>query len=124
MLLRSKFPGDFFSQRILISSSLRASAALGLLPLPSFKALVFSLETFSYTFKSNIFDVTDGIFAFFQMSIKLLNRPPKLKMTMARFFFLRKYLAYHVYKPIPKEGNFKKLKTRLFLGPKVLLFCL
>ena len=43
---------------------------------------------------------------------------------MAQFFFLRKYLAYHVYKLIPKEGNFKKLKTRLFLGPKVLLFCL
>ena len=42
---------------------------------------------------------------------------------MARFF-LRKYLAYHEYKPIPKEDNFKKLKTRFFLGPKGSYFVL
>ena len=40
---------------------------------------------------------------------------------MARFFS-RKYLAYHVYKAIPEEDNFRKLKTRLFLGPEMLLF--
>ena len=43
-------------------------------------------------------------------------------------FFLRKYLAYGMYKPIPQRKNFqkklKKISTRFFLGPKVLLFCL
>ena len=43
---------------------------------------------------------------------------------MARFFS-RKYLAYHMYIPILKEEKFKKNpNTRLFLGPKMLLFCL
>ena len=57
----------------------------------------------------------------FKCRLKLLNRPLKLKVPMARFFS-RKYLAYHVYKAIPKEDNFRKLKTRLFLGPEMLLF--
>ena len=57
----------------------------------------------------------------FKCRLKLLNRPLKLKVPMARFFS-RKYLAYHVYKAIPEEDNFRKLKTRLFLGPEMLLF--
>ena len=44
---------------------------------------------------------------------------------MTQIFFWLKYLAYHMYNPIPVEKkNFKKPKTRFFLGPKVLLFCL
>ena len=37
--------------------------------------------------------------------------------------FWLKYLAYHLYKPIPIEEKFK-LETRFFSGSKVLLFCL
>ena len=34
-------------------------------------------------------------------------------------FFLRKYLAYHMYKPIPIEEKFKKkMKTRSFRALK------
>ena len=125
MPLRLKFPGDFFSQRILISSSLKASAALCLLPgfALLLKLLVFSFETFSCTFKSNVFDDTDGTYSF-KCRLKLLNRPLRLKVLMARFFS-RKYLAYHMYIPILKEEKFKKNpNTRLFLGLKMLLFCL
>ena len=74
-----EIPRIFFSQRILISSSLRASAALGLLPgfALLFKLLVFSFQIFSCTFKSNVFDDTDRIFAFFQMSIKTSKQTSK-----------------------------------------------
>ena len=43
---------------------------------------------------------------------------------MTRNFFLRKYLAYHMYKPIPIEEKFQKAQGTIFSGPKVLLFCL
>ena len=39
-------------------------------------------------------------------------------------FFLRKYLAYHMYKPIPIEEIFWKAQNTGFSGPKVLLFYL
>ena len=42
-----------------------------------FKLLVFSFQIFSCTFKSNVFDDTDGIFAFFQMSIKTSKQTSK-----------------------------------------------
>ena len=38
--------------------------------------------------------------------------------------FLRKYLAYHMYKPIPIEEKFQKAQNTVFSGPKVLLFYL
>ena len=38
--------------------------------------------------------------------------------------FLCKYLAHHIYKPIPIKEKFQKVKTRFFLALKVLLFCL
>ena len=37
-------------------------------------------------------------------------------------FFLRKYLAYHMYKPIPIEEKFKKTENSVFSGHLVLLF--
>ena len=41
------------------------------------------------------------------------------------FFFLRKYLAYHMYKPISiEEKFFKKTENSVFSGPIVLLFSL
>ena len=40
------------------------------------------------------------------------------------FFFLRKYLAYHMCKPIPIEEKIQKAQNTVFLGPKVSLFCL
>ena len=39
-------------------------------------------------------------------------------------FFLRKYLAYHIYKQIPIEEKIKKAQNTVFSGPKMLLFCL
>ena len=39
-------------------------------------------------------------------------------------FFLRKYLAYHMNKPIPIEEKIQKAQNTVFSGPKVLLFCL
>ena len=36
---------------------------------------------------------------------------------------LRKYLAYHMNKPIPIEKKLKKNLRLSFSGPKVLLFC-
>ena len=38
-------------------------------------------------------------------------------------YFLREYLAYYVYKPIPLKGNLKNLNI-VFSGPKVLIFCI
>ena len=115
-----EIPRRFFPQRILISSSLRASAALGLLPgfALLLKLLVFSFETFSCTFISNVFDDTDGIYSF-KCRLKLLNRPLRLKVLMAQFFS-RKYLAYHMYIPILKE---EKLKKTLTLGYFWVLKC-
>ena len=43
---------------------------------------------------------------------------------MTRIFFLRKYLAYHMNKPIPIEEKIQKAQNTVFSGPKVLLFCL
>ena len=43
---------------------------------------------------------------------------------MTRIFFLRKYLAYHMYRPIPIEEKFQKAQNAVFPGPKVILFCL
>ena len=41
------------------------------------------------------------------------------------FFFLRKYLAYHMYKPISIEEKLKKkTENSVFSGPIVLLFSL
>ena len=37
---------------------------------------------------------------------------------------MRKYLAYHMYKPIPIEEKFQKAQNTVFSGPKVLLFYL
>ena len=40
-------------------------------------------------------------------------------------FFLRKYLAYHMYKPISIEEKLKKkTENSVFSGPTVLLFSL
>ena len=41
------------------------------------------------------------------------------KVPITQFFF-RKYLAYHMYKPIPKEEKFQKVQNTVFSGPKVL----
>ena len=49
---------------------------------------------------------------------------PSFKVPMTRNFFLRKYLAYHTYKPTPIEEKFQKAQNTVFSGPKVLLFCL
>lgn len=44
-----------------------------------FKLLVFSFKTFSCMFKSNIFDDTDRMFAFFKIWINIGNRPLRLR---------------------------------------------
>ena len=46
------------------------------------------------------------------------------KVPMTQNFLFRKYLAYHTYKPIPKEEKFQKFQNTVFSGPKVLLICL
>ena len=43
---------------------------------------------------------------------------------MTQFFFWLKYLAYHMYNPIPVEEKFQKAQNAVFLGLKELLFCL
>ena len=46
-----------------------------------------------------------------------------LKMPMTRiFYFLRKYLVHHIYKPIPMGENY--LKTRSFRALKCSYFVL
>ena len=45
-------------------------------------------------------------------------------MLVTQNFFLREYLAYHMYKPISIEEKFQKAQNTVFSGPKVLLFCL
>ena len=47
-----------------------------------------------------------------------------LKVPMTRNFFLHKYLAYHMYKPTPKEGKISKNLKLGFFGPSSALFCL
>ena len=76
-----EIPRRCFSWRVLISSSLRASDVLGLTPLLSFLSCALRVARcalrVSCAFKSNVFDDTDGIFAFFQMSIKTWKHTPK-----------------------------------------------
>ena len=43
---------------------------------------------------------------------------------MTRNIFLRKYLAYHIYKPMPMDEKISKNLKLDFSGPKGLLFCL
>ena len=43
---------------------------------------------------------------------------------MTRNIFLRKYLAYHMYKPMPMDEKISKNLKLDFSGPKGLLFCL
>ena len=43
---------------------------------------------------------------------------------MTQNFFLRKYLAYHMYKLILIKEKFQKAQNMVLLHPKVLLFCL
>ena len=58
-------------------------------------------------------------------SYQKLSAPFKLRVPTTRiFFFWRKYLAYHIYKAILIEEKFQKAQNTVFLGPKVLLFCL
>lgn len=49
----------------------------------------------------------------------------KLKVPMTRiFFFLRKYLAYLMFKPIPIEKKIQNTKTRFFRALKCSYFIL
>ena len=43
---------------------------------------------------------------------------------MTRNIFLCKYLAYHIYKPMPMDEKISKNLKLDFSGPKGLLFCL
>ena len=54
---------------------------------------------------------------------KLHRNGQSIKAPVTRFF-LHKYLAYHMYKPIPMEENFKILKTRSFRTLKCYYFVL
>ena len=54
----------------------------------------------------------------------IFRRGDGLKCPYDTQFFLRKYLAYHMYKPIPIEEKFQKTQNTGFSGPKVLLFYL
>ena len=43
---------------------------------------------------------------------KLHRNGQSIKIPVTRIFFLHKYLAYHMIKPIPMEEKFQKLKTQ------------
>ena len=80
MLLRLKFPGGFFSWRLLISSSLRASAALGLLPLPSFISCLFLASRHILVRSKATCSMTlTGYLHSFKCRLKLENRPLRLE---------------------------------------------
>ena len=45
------------------------------------------------------------------------------KVPLTRIFFLHKYLAYHMFKPIPIKNKISNNFKLGFSGLKVLLFC-
>ena len=49
---------------------------------------------------------------------KLHRNGQSIKIPVTRIFFLHKYLAYHMIKPIPTEEKFQKLKTQSFRALK------
>ena len=75
-----EIPRRFFSERILISSSLSASAALGLLPFPSFLSCLFLASRHSVTHsKATSSMMLTGYLHSFKCRLKLENRPQRLK---------------------------------------------